>query len=212
MKISGFFRGKNHDSTKKQQESKPLIPPLKDWYPWLRKGLNWVIIFTSALICLLMSPTRFLGTELLGIAPNWPLIWLVAWSVKRPTIAGAFAGIIVGLLQDALTAPHPSHAFSLAIVGILTSRLQKQRFIKEDFISIALIVFIMVLISNTVFVVQLFFTNNSCKPNCFQMIQDVRIYYQRSTLSSAILSSLWAPVVYYPLNHWWQKIIKLTRN
>jgi cell shape-determining protein MreD len=44
------------------------------------------------------------------------------------------------------------------------------------------------------------------------MIEDLWIYYQRSTLSSAILSSLWAPVVYYPLNHWWQKIINLTRS
>lgn len=212
MKISGFFSAKNLNSTKKYQQSKPLIPPLKYWYPWSRQGLNWVIIFISVLLCLLMSPTRFLGMELLGIAPNWALIWLVAWSVKRPAISGVFAGIIMGLLQDALTSPHPSHTVSLAIVGILTSRLQKHRFIQEDFISIALIVFIMVLISNTVFVVQLFFTNNSCKPNCFQMIEEIWIYYQRSTLSSAILSSLWAPVVYYPLNHWWQKIIKLTRN
>ncbi|NEO49923.1 MAG: rod shape-determining protein MreD, partial [Moorea sp. SIO4A3] len=28
--------------------------------------------------------------------------------------------------------------------------------------------------------------------------------HQRIAICSAILSSLWAPVVYYPLNRWWQ--------
>jgi hypothetical protein len=30
--------------------------------------------------------------------------------------------------------------------------------------------------------------------------------HQRIALSSAILSSLWAPAVYYPLNRWWEMV------
>ena len=30
--------------------------------------------------------------------------------------------------------------------------------------------------------------------------------HQRNALASAILSSLWAPVIYYPLNLWWEKM------
>jgi hypothetical protein len=31
-------------------------------------------------------------------------------------------------------------------------------------------------------------------------------YHQRIALSSAILSSMWSPVIYYPLNRWWERI------
>jgi len=69
---------------------------------------------------------RLPGIELLGIAPNWLLIWVVVWSVKRTVVQGAIAGLALGLLQDGMTSPHPTHALSLALVGILTARLQKQ--------------------------------------------------------------------------------------
>ncbi|NET35127.1 MAG: rod shape-determining protein MreD, partial [Cyanothece sp. SIO1E1] len=32
------------------------------------------------------------------------------------------------------------------------------------------------------------------------------VYHQRVALSSAILSSLWAPAIYYPLKRWWEKL------
>ena len=79
--------------------------------------------------------------ELLGVGPHWLLIWVVAWSVKRTMWQGALAGLVLGLLQDAMTAPHPTHTLSLIVVGVLTARLQKQRYLQEDIISVALIVF-----------------------------------------------------------------------
>jgi rod shape-determining protein MreD len=138
--------------------------------------------------------------ELLGIGPNWLLIWVVAWSVKRTVFAGALAGIVLGLLQDSMTSPNPTHALSLGIVGILTSLLQKQRFIEEDFISIAVIVFVMAVLAETIFGLQLTLIGDERK------FTDIWTYYQRVALASAILSSLWAPVVYYPLNRWWQRM------
>ncbi len=155
---------------------------------------------SSVLLCLLLLPTRLPGMELLGIGPNWLLIWVVAWSVKRTVFSGALAGIVLGLLQDSMTSPNPTHAISLGIVGILTSLLQKQRFIEEDFISIAVIVFGMAVLAETIFGLQLTFTGDE------RNVTDIWTYYQRVVLASAILSSLWAPVVYYPLNSWWQRI------
>jgi hypothetical protein len=32
---------------------------------------------------------------------------------------------------------------------------------------------------------------------------EIWLQHQRIALSSAIISSLWAPVLYYPLNRWW---------
>jgi rod shape-determining protein MreD len=153
-----------------------------------------------------MLPTRWPGMELLGIGPNWLLIWVVAWSVKRTVWEGAFAGIVLGLLQDSMTSANPTHAVTLGVVGMLTSLIQKQRFIEEDFISIALIVFAMAVVAETIFGLQLTMMSNASGGHSLRKVEDIWTYYQRVALASAILSSLWAPVVYYPLNRWWQQI------
>ncbi|MCC5608020.1 rod shape-determining protein MreD [Nostoc sp. CHAB 5834] len=200
MKIPAFGGSRQNSPKSSQRKSKFRIQPLSRWHPGVRQLLGWIVTATSVLLCLLLLPTRLPGMELLGIAPNWLLIWVVAWSVKRPVFAGALAGIVLGLLQDSMTSPNPTHALSLGIVGILTALLQKQRFIEEDFISIAVIVFVMAVLAETIFGLQLTLMGNERK------VTDIWTYYQRVALASAILSSLWAPVVYYPLNLWWQRI------
>lgn len=147
--------------------------------------------------------------ELLGIAPNWLLIWVVAWSVKRTAAQGALSGLFLGLLQDGMTSPNPTHALSLAVVGILTARLHKQRYIQEDFISVALIVFGMAVLAETITALQFNFLDASvggADGFTSHTLADIWTYHQRIALSSAILSSLWAPVVYYPLNRWWERL------
>lgn len=171
--------------------------------------VNWMVIFGSVFLCLLLLPLRLPGMELLGIAPQWLLIWVVVWSIKRTVIQGAIAGLALGLLQDGMTSPYPTHAISLAVVGILTARLQKQRYIQEDFISVALIVFGMTVLAEMLTALQFYFLN--------QAVTNVDSYttsklaefwqnHQQTALCSAIVSSLWAPVIYYPLNRWWERI------
>ncbi|MEH2264009.1 rod shape-determining protein MreD [Nostoc sp.] len=200
MKIPAFGISRQKKPKSSERKSKfRRIQPLSRWHPGARKLLGYTVTAGSVLLCLLLLPTRLPGMELLGIGPNWLLIWVVAWSVKRTVFAGALAGIVLGLLQDSMTAPNPTHAISLGIVGVLTGLLQKQRFIEEDFISIAVIVFVMAVLAETIFGLQLTLTGD-------RKVTDIWTYYQRVALASAILSSLWAPVVYYPLNSWWQQI------
>ncbi|NJK99817.1 MAG: rod shape-determining protein MreD [Spirulinaceae cyanobacterium SM2_1_0] len=191
---------------------------LFEFSPRLRRLCDWLVVVASVLLCLLILPARLPGAELLGIRPNWLLIWVVVWSVKRTAWQGAIAGIVLGLIQDGLSSIHtlilplgaasdpfaqevvfnyPSHIVSLTIVGILTARIQKQRYIQEDFISIALIVFGMAVVAETVTALQ--YSLQSARE-----VSAVWADHQRIALSSAILSSLWAPVVYYPLNRWWE--------
>ena len=186
------------------------------FHPRVRPFANLLVTVGSVIICLMLSITRLPGMELLGIGPNWLLIWVVAWSVKRTSGQGAIAAIVLGLIQDGLTAPnplihngltsvHPSHSLSLVLVGIFTARLQKQRYLREDFISVALIVFAMVLLAETAIALQFLFLGD----------RDVSVIWtehQRIALCSAILSSLWAPVVYFPLNNWWQHIQHLNKS
>ena len=168
-------------------------------YSWVRRTLNWVVTIGSVFICLLVLPTRLPGMSLLGVGPNWLLIWVVAWSVRRTMFEGAIAGVVLGLIQDGMTSPHPTHMLGLALVGVLTARIRKQRYIQEDFISIALIVFGMAVLAETVTAIQFSLQTD-------RNLAEIWTYHQRIALSSAILSSLWAPAIYYPLKRWWQRV------
>jgi rod shape-determining protein MreD len=81
----------------------------------------------------------------------------------------------------------------------LTGRIQKERYIQEDFISVALIVFGMAVVGETVTAIQYSLLGD-------RNLAEIWTDHQRIALSSAILSSLWAPVVYYPLNRWWERM------
>ncbi len=147
----------------------------------------------------------------MGLTPDWPLIWVVCWSVRRTMWQGAVAGIVLGWIQDGLSYPQPTHSLSLALVGILTARLQKQRYIQEDFISIALIVFGMVVIAQTILALQwTLLTLIQWQPHLASSVGPPSLAviwanHQRTALTSAILSSLWAPILYLPLRQWWQQ-------
>ncbi|MBW4554232.1 MAG: rod shape-determining protein MreD [Aphanocapsa sp. GSE-SYN-MK-11-07L] len=174
-----------------------MLEPLKRWSPPALNALNWGLMFGSVLLCAMAMPVSLPSMELTGVGPNWLLIWVVTWSVKRNILQGAAAGICLGWIQDGLTAPQPTHAIALGLVGILTAALQKPKFIAEDFISVALIVFGMAAIAETVTAVQVSLVSD-------RPLQEIWLHQRQIALSSAILSSLWAPVVYYPLNSWWQ--------
>ncbi len=205
MKIRAFSGSRQKKSKSSARKPKIQIPPLARWHPRTRQFVDWTVTVGSVLLCLLMLPTRLPGMELLGIGPNWLLIWVVAWSIKRTMWSGLFAGIVLGLLQDSMTSPSPTHAVSLGIVGMLTGLLQKQRFIEEDFISIALIVFLMAFVAEATFGLELTLMGD-------RKTEYIWTYYQRVALASAILSSLWAPVVYYPLNRWWHEMKLLEQS
>lgn len=175
------------------------------WHPQARQFMNWAVTVGSVILCLIMLPTRLPGMELLGIAPNWLLVWVVVWSVKHTALQGAIAGLAVGFLQDGISAPIPTHALSLAVVGIVTARLQKQRYLQENFISLALIVFGMVILADTITALQFSFLG-------LRNLAEIWTDQQRITLSCAILSSLWAPVVYCPLNWWWEQLELLEQS
>jgi rod shape-determining protein MreD len=174
------------------------------WDDWLKRSvprlmLNCAVTVGSALLCLLLSPGRIPGMQLAGVGPNWILIWVVAWSIRRSTLQAAIAGFVMGLVQDGMTSPTPTHCIGLVVAGVLTARLRKDRYIQEDFISAALIVFVMAIVVETVTAVQYSLQGN-------RPLGEIWTYHQFIALSSAILSSLWAPIVSFPLNQWWQRI------
>jgi rod shape-determining protein MreD len=167
--------------------------------------INALVIGLSVLICALLVPTRWPGMELINIAPNWLMMWVVAWSVKRSVWAGMVAGIVLGAIQDGLSGSHmPSHIFSLVAVGVLTALLQKQRYIQEEVVSIAIITFFMTGVAEAVTAIQYILQTRTSFADIAS--SPIWLRYQQVALASAILSSLWMPVLYYPLNCWWEKV------
>ena len=175
--------------------------------------LNWTVVVGSLGLCVLLLTLRLPGLELLSIAPNWLLIWVVCWSVKRSMMQSLLAGVTLGWLLDGMTNPVPTHALSLAVVGILTARLHKTRYLQEDFISIALIIFGMTILAETIMGWQFAFLEPNLSLDKFVLtLAHQWTYHQQRALASAIVSSLWGPVVYYPLNRWWQHQAVNTNN
>jgi rod shape-determining protein MreD len=167
--------------------------------------INVLVIGLSVLLCALLVPTRWPGMELINIAPNWLMMWVVAWSVKRSVWDGLVAGIALGAVQDGLSGSHlPSHIFSLVAVGVLTALLQKQRYIQEEVVSIAIITFFMTGIAEAVTAIQYILQTRTSFADIAS--SPIWLRYQQVALASAILSSLWMPVLYYPLNSWWEKV------
>ncbi len=164
--------------------------------------LNTLIIIVSLLLCLLLSLTRLPGMEILGIGPNWLVIWLAVWSVKRTFFQSIVAGLVVGLILDGMTSSYPSYVFVYLIIGYLSAWLQKQRHLKEDIITLVLAVFGLSLLANSLTAIQYVWLDWSAW-------ERIWLDYQKIALASAILSSLWTPVLYYPLNRWWEGLRSL---
>ena len=90
---------------------------------------NIFIILSAVTICSMLLLFNFPGMEILGISPNWILILVIVWSVKRPIWQAAIAGISLGLIYDGITISTPSHILSLVTVGIITASLNKQKYL-----------------------------------------------------------------------------------
>jgi rod shape-determining protein MreD len=95
-----------------------------------------------------------------------------------------------------------THAISLGIAGFLTSAIDRQRIIAEDFISAMLLVFVMAMMVETIFAGQLTL-GGAWVPS------ELWPHLQRVALSSAVISSLWTPLIYVPLNYWWDRFNRL---
>ncbi len=163
----------------------------------------------------MLSPTRFPGMEILGVGPNWLAMWTIAWSLHRSLWHAAGAGIVLGLIQDAMTFPAtaqlgtmPTHVISLTIVGVFTYWLQKHRYVDETILPVAAMTAILTLIAELALGAQ-YAWQNAIGQSAAVNIDSLNYLAANQApviLVSAVLSGLWMPILYYPLHLWWQKI------
>ena len=173
--------------------SRKLSSTVKPW-------LNIFITVSSLLGCSVLLLIRTPGITILNSTPQWLLMWLVAWSIKRDVFNAVLVAIAVGFLHDSLMVTGiPSHIPGFVAVAWLTASWRQQRYLQEDFISLALLVFLMTFIAETVMALQHLILG-------LRPLGAIWLEHQRIALSSAILSSLWAPLICTPLVRWWDQV------
>ncbi|PSB58788.1 rod shape-determining protein MreD [Chamaesiphon polymorphus] len=188
--------------------------------PLARTGLHIAIVIGSVGLCLLLLPTRFPGMEILGVGPSWLVMWTIAWSMRRSLWHAATAGIVLGLIQDAMTFPAttalgtvPTHVLSLTVVGVLAFWLQKRRYLDDTIVSVSLATVLLTIVSEVVTGAQ-YFLHTAIEQSWDASLDSLDyMWAERAIVISiaAILSGLWMPILYYPLQLWWQKIFAATK-
>jgi rod shape-determining protein MreD len=189
-------------------------------HPLTRAGLNVLAIVSSVSLCLLLLPTRFPGMEILGVGPSWLVMWTIAWSLHRSMWHAVTAGIVLGLIQDSMTFPAsvnlgsvPSHVLSLTTVGVLTFLLHKRRYLEDRIVPVTIATFFLTLCAEIVMGLQYLVQAAIERSLDFSFDSFSYLWNNQSPvmLVAAILSSLWMPIIYYPLHLWWKNMFDATK-
>ncbi len=188
--------------------------------PFARNVLNVVAIVISGGLCLLLSPTRLPGMEVLGIGPSWLVMWTIVWSLRRSMWHAATAGIVLGLIQDRMTLPDvdpigtlPSHVLSLTAVGVLTVWLEKRRYINDAPIPASIAAFLLTIVSEAILGSQYLLrtTGDRFQGISFDILSYLWVDRSSVILIAAVLSALWMPLLYFPLHMWWKRVFAATK-
>jgi rod shape-determining protein MreD len=142
-------------------------------------------------------------------------MWTIAWSLHRSLWHAATAGVVLGLIQDAMTFPAattlgsiPTHVLSLTTVGVLTFWLHKHRYVDDTILPVAMMTALLTLLAEVVLGAQ--YLLQTAIGQSIEVSLDSLNYLATNQASvlliSAVLSGLWMPIIYYPLHVWWQKV------
>jgi rod shape-determining protein MreD len=184
--------------------------------PLVRNGLYLLTVVGSAGLCLLLLPTRLPGMEILGVGPSWLVMWTIAWSLHRSLWHAATAGIVLGLIQDGMTftgtdtlGTIPTHVLSLTTVGVLAFLLHKRRYLDETVLSASIAAFGLTIVSEAITGLQ-YFLETAVERSPAASFDSLNYLWTNQfplILVAAVLSGLWMPVLYYPLQLCWQKML-----
>jgi rod shape-determining protein MreD len=170
------------------------------------------VIGLSIALCLVLSVNRWPGMTVQSVGPNWFVIWVVAWSLKRTRFQGAIAGLGMGWLQDSLTVATPTHGVGLAIVGALTAHVYQTvlRFWAFDWLIVPIWVGGMTLMTELWFGGQwLLLESRWISPDNYwslsvlgQSLVAIAERQWQPLLISAGLSGIWSPAVLWLFRAW----------
>jgi rod shape-determining protein MreD len=183
--------------------------------PLARTGFYLFTVIGSASLCLLLLPTRVPGMEILGVGPSWLVMWAIVWSLRGSLWHATGAGVVLGLIQDGMTflpsvsvGTTPTHVVSLTTVSVLAFVLYKRRYVDDTIVSVSIATFLLTIISESITGLQYLAEISSRQSPAFSLESSSYLWHDRLLVIpiAALLSSLWMPVLYYPLSLCWQKM------
>jgi rod shape-determining protein MreD len=183
--------------------------------PSARTGFYLFTVIGSASLCLLLSPTRLPGMEILGVGPSWLVMWAIVWSLRGSLWHATGAGVVLGLIQDGMTflpsvsvGTTPTHVVSLTTVSVLAFVLYKRRYVDDTIVSVSIATFLLTIISESIMGLQYLAQISNRQSPAFSLESSSYLWHDRLLVIpiAALLSSLWMPVLYYPLSLCWQKM------
>jgi rod shape-determining protein MreD len=185
-------------------------------HPLVRNGLYLLAVVGSAGLCLMLLPTRLPGMEIFGVGPSWLVMWLVAWSLHRSLWHAATAGIVLGLIQDGMTFTStdilgtvPTHVLSLTTVSVLVFMLHKRRYLDDTVLGASMAAFGLTIVSEAITGLQ-YLLETAIERSPEVSLDSLNYIWTNqcpSILITAMLSGLWMPILYYPLQLCWQKML-----
>lgn len=183
--------------------------------PPVRNGLYLLTIVGSTGLCLLLLPTRLPGMEVLGVGPSWLVMWTISWSFHRSLWPAATAGVVLGLIQDGMTFTStdtlgtiPTHVLSLTTVSVLAFLLHKRRYLDDTVLSASIAAFGLTIVSEAITGLQ-YLLEMAIDRSPAASLDSLNYLWTNQfplILVAAVLSGLWMPILYYPLQLGWQKM------
>lgn len=160
--------------------------------PWVGR----LTLCGSGVILLCAHWLQLPGLSLAGVSVDWALIWVLCFSLERPWPQALIAGVIMGLVLDGMIAPFPTHTLGLALAGVLTTILRKYRFLQSETLVVALLAFGLSVLYETTLALQ-WMTLGTVGTDLLWT------HHQRVSLASGLVTSLWAPLVWWGLTRTW---------
>ena len=97
------------------------------------------VVLASALGVPFLSFLAPSWLTLMGVGPSWAVLWLLPWALVEGPLSGAFAGLSLGLILDAISLGDGSQAPVLILLGFWWGYLGKRGFSIERSFSLGLL-------------------------------------------------------------------------
>lgn len=85
---------------------------------------RWCIATALLVPLLTLSAPSFLAID--GVGPAWAVLWLLPWALEEGPLSGAFAGLALGLILDALHIGSITEAPALLLLGWWWGRIGRR--------------------------------------------------------------------------------------
>jgi rod shape-determining protein MreD len=177
----------------------------------LQREPRWLL---TALVVPLLTLAAPGWLKLAGVAPAWPVLWLLPWALVDGRFSGMVAGLGLGLLVDSLHPGPVSQIPGLMLLGWWWGRIGRRPPPIEQSLGLALLALLGTLALDLTLVLQWAFRNGSDAPS--QALDAARLALPGWTLADlslagphlilarAVLTSLLAPVVCSPQLLFWR--------